>query len=143
MSTDSSLLVFGLCWFATSAAALEATSPIEGPARQTAYRDRPILAPRVWHPAGRQSGRGEHLGVGGSSMDAAPWNGRDWYSIDTLLGTITEPDMTGREKAFTVYELFKNNFYHCNVAECRRDEEGYLVSDVLDPVKMFLLREIP
>ena len=64
-------------------------------------------------------------------------NGRDWYSIDAMLDTITEPDMTDRERTFAVYELFKNNFYHYNVAECRLDEEGYLVSDVLDPVKMF------
>ncbi len=68
-------------------------------------------------------------------------NGRDWYSIDTLLASIVEPDMSDREKAFAVYELFKKSFYHYNVAECRVDDEGYLVSDVLDPVKMFNMYE--
>jgi len=157
-------VVFGLCWFAAGAAALEATPSIQGTARQT-------------HSEAAQSSHHAYgIGLGGN-LDAAntltwgevhgrstmewplfqpnvsvtienvgetdvksAWlvvNGRDWYSIDTLLGTVTEPDMTGREKAFAVYELFKNSFYHYNVAECRRDEEGYLVSDVLDPIKMF------
>ncbi len=68
-------------------------------------------------------------------------NGRDWYDIDTLLASITTPDMTDREKAFAVYELFKTSFYHYNVAECRLDETGRLTSDVLDPVKMFNIYE--
>jgi len=58
----------------------------------------------------------------------------DWFSIDTLVDEIVRPGMTDRQKAFAVYEVFRDNFYHHNAPELYY-EHGVKKGDVYDPIK--------
>ncbi len=59
---------------------------------------------------------------------------RDWFSIDTLIEEIIEPGMSDREKAFAVFQVFRDNFYHHNAPELYY-ENGVKKGDVYDPIK--------
>ncbi len=58
----------------------------------------------------------------------------DWYSIESLVGEIIKPEMTDRQKAFAVYELFRDNFYHFNAPDLYY-EHGVKKGDIYDPIK--------
>jgi hypothetical protein len=68
-----------------------------------------------------------------------PWiviNGRrDWFSIDTLLAEAIKEGMSDEEKAFAIWMVFKDNFYHYNAAEGSK-VNGVIRSDFYDPIKM-------
>ena len=67
-----------------------------------------------------------------------PWvvvNGRrDWFSVDTLLAETLHDGMSDREKAFAIWSVFKDNFYHYNAAEGQL-LNGVIHSDLYDPIK--------
>ena len=58
----------------------------------------------------------------------------DWYSIETLLAEVIHEGMTDEEKAFALWEVFQENFYHCNDPECYHID-GVLMADGMDPIR--------
>ncbi len=58
----------------------------------------------------------------------------DWFSLDTFVAGVVKPGMSDREKAFAIYEAFRDNFYHYYASELSMNGE-VLQSDMYDPIK--------
>lgn len=58
----------------------------------------------------------------------------DWFSLDTLVAEVCKPRMTDREKAFALFEVFRDNFYHTNPPRLTV-ERGRMTSDAYDPIQ--------